>query len=105
MLFLIITNILLLGAGAYLGYRVWYLAGAVADIQEQDDDVSKYIESLEVTNQFMYTKIVEAYENMKRVDLRGAFAAEDEVGTTFDMLKEIVETLKDQFDAESQENK
>ena len=42
---------------------------------------------------------------MKRVDLRGAFAAEDEVGTTFDMLKEIVETLKDQFNAESQENK
>ena len=60
MLFLIITNILLLGVSMYLGYRVWYLAGAVADIQEQDEDVTEYIESLEVTNQFMYTKVVEA---------------------------------------------
>ena len=40
---------------------------------------------------------------MNRVDLRGAFAAEDEVGTTFDMLKEVIETLKDEFDGTSQE--
>ena len=105
MLFLIITNILLLGVAAYLGYRVWYLAGAVADIQEQDDDVTAYIESLEVANQFMYSKVAEAYENIQRVDSKGAFAAEDEVGTTFEMIKEIVETLKDEFNAESQENK
>lgn len=103
MAFLIITNILLLVVAAYLAYRVWYLAGAVADLQEQDDDVNEYIESLEVTNQYMYTKIVESYENIKRVDLRGAFAAEDEVGTTFDMLKEVIETLKDEFDGTSQE--
>jgi len=102
MLFLIITNILLLGVAAYLGYRVWYLAGVVGDIQEQTDD---YVKALEGTNEYMYGQIVQAYENMQRVDSRGAFAAEDEVGTTFDMLKEIVETLKDQFDAESQENK
>ena len=103
MTFLIITTILLLVVASYLAYRVWYLAGAVADLQEQDDEVSEYIESLEVTNQYMYTKIVESYENIKRVDLRGAFAAEDEVGTTFDMLKEVIETLKDEFDGTSQE--
>lgn len=103
MTFLIITNILLLGVAAYLAFRVWYLAGAVADLQEQDDDVNQYIESLEVTNQYMYTKIVESYDNIKRVDSRGAFAAEDEVGTTFDMLKEVIETLKDEFDGTSQE--
>lgn len=103
MTFLIITNILLLGVAVYLAFRVWYLAGAVADLQEQDDDVNQYIESLEVTNQYMYTKIVESYDNIKRVDSRGAFAAEDEVGTTFDMLKEVIETLKDEFDGTSQE--
>ena len=103
MIFLVITTILLLGISTYLGYRVWYLAGAVADIQDQGDDVNEYIEALELTNQYMYSKIVAAYEVMNRVDLRGAFAAEEEVGTTFDMLKEVIETLKDEFDGTSQE--
>jgi hypothetical protein len=105
MLFFIITTILLLGVSIYLGYRVWYLAGAVADLQEQDLDVTDYIESLEVTNRYMYSKIIESYENMKRVDQRGAFEAEDEVGTTFEMLKEIIETLKEEFDGPSEEEK
>lgn len=105
MLFFIITTILLLGVSTYLGYRVWYLAGAVADLQEQDLDVNDYVESLEVTNRYMYSKIIESYENMKRVDQRGAFEAEDEVGTTFEMLKEIIETLKEEFDGPSEEEK
>lgn len=103
MLLFIITSILLFASCMYLGYRVWYLAGIVADLQEQDDDTLTYIESLEVTNQYMYKQIVAAYEMMNRIDLRGAFAAEDEVGTTFDMLKEVIETLKDEFDGTSQE--
>lgn len=103
MIFFIITTTLLTTLCAYLGYRVWFLAGAVADLQEQDDDVTTYIESLELTNRYMYSKIVESYENMKRVDQRGAFEAEDEVGTTFEMLKEIIENLKEEFDGPSEE--
>jgi hypothetical protein len=102
MLFFIITAILLLGVSTYLGYRVWFLAGVVGDIQEQTDE---YVESLEATNRYMYSKIIQSYENMKRVDQRGAFEAEDEVGTTFEMLKEIIETLKEEFDGPSEEEK
>lgn len=102
MIFLIITNILLLGVSVYLGYRVWYLAGIVGDIQEQTDE---YINTLEHTNEYMYNRIVQSYDNIKRIDLRGAFAAEDEVGTTFDMLKEIIESLKEEFDGSSKEEK
>jgi len=98
MIFLIVTSILLLGISTYLGYRVWYMAGVIADIQEQDDEASSYIESLEITNRFMYSKIVQAHETMARIDSLGAFAAEDEVGTTFDMLKEIIESLKEELD-------
>jgi cell division protein FtsB len=103
MLFFIITATLLFSISLYLGYRVWYLAGIVADLQEQNEDTESYIESIEMINQYMYTRIVSAHENMNRVDTRGAFAAEDEVGTTFDMLKEIIETLKEEFDGTSQE--
>ncbi len=100
MLFLIITNILLLGVSTYLGYRVWYLAGVVGDIQEQTDD---YVKALEGTNEYMYDQIVQAYENMKRIDHLGAFESEDEAGTTFNLLAETITNLKEQFDAESQE--
>jgi len=105
MLFFIITTIILLAVSSYLGYRVWYLAGIVADLQEQDSDVNEYVESLELTNRYMYSRIAESYENMKRVDSRGAFEAEDEVGTTFEMLKEIIETLKEEFDGPSEKEK
>ena len=54
MVFFIITTILLAGTCTYLGYRTWFLAGAVTDLQEQDEDVTKYIESLEATNLYMY---------------------------------------------------
>ena len=51
----------------------------------------------------MYSQIVQAYENMKRIDHLGAFESEDEAGTTFQMLAETITNLKEQFDAESQE--
>ena len=105
MLFFIITTILLLGTSTYLGYRVWFLAGAVADLQEQDSDVTTYIESLEATNIYMYDKITQAHTKMQEIDLKGAFEAEDEVGTTFEMLKEVVELLKNEFANDAQEEK
>jgi hypothetical protein len=105
MIFFIITTILLTALSVYLGYRVWFLAGAVADLQEQDTDVTTYIESLEATNLYMYDTILKSYKKMQDVDLKGAFEAEDEVGTTFQMLKEVIETLKEQFIDDTQEEK
>ena len=42
----------------YLAYRVWYLAGVIADSQDLDSSNIEYIEGLELTNQYMYDKIV-----------------------------------------------
>jgi hypothetical protein len=98
MIFLIITSLLLLGASIYAGVRIWYLAGTLADAQE-------YIEELEVTNRYMYSRITEAYDVMKQIDRLGAFAEEDEAGTTFQLLNEVITELKETFDGEAQEEK
>lgn len=75
----------------YLGYRTWYLAGSLAEAQE-------YIEDLESTNQFMYDRIAQSYDAMKQIDRLGAFESEDEAGTTFQLLNQVVVELKEQFD-------
>ena len=100
MLFFIITTILLLGVSTYLGYRVWYLAGVVGDIQEQTDD---YVRALEASNMYMYDQIKKSYDAMQEIDRLGAFESEDETGTTFQLLKQVITELKEQFDAEAEE--
>ena len=94
----IILFILTGGIAGYFGARMWFLAGKLADAQE-------YIEELELTNEFMYGKIASSYEAMIEIDRLGAFESEDEAGTTFQLLKEVVTELKGQFDGEAQEKK
>jgi hypothetical protein len=98
MIFLFITTISLLGASIYAGFRVWYLAGSLADAQE-------YIEELEVTNRYMYSKILSAHDAMQQIDRLGAFEKDDEAGTTFQLLTEVITELKETFDGEAQEEK
>lgn len=96
MIFLIISCIALLGGLIYAGSRAYYLAGTLAEAQE-------YIEELELTNEFMYSRIAQSYEVMQQIDRLGAFEAEDEAGTTFALLKETITELKETFDGEAQE--
>jgi hypothetical protein len=92
--FLIIT----IAVASYLGYRAYYLAGALAEAQE-------YIEELELTNEYMYSKIEASYATLKEIDHKGAFEAEDETGTTFQLLLQTITELKDQFNGETSEEK
>lgn len=87
--------VILLLTAIYLSFRVWYLAGSLAEAQE-------YIEELESTNQFMYERIAQSYNAMKQIDRLGAFESEDEAGTTFELLKQVVVELKEQFDGSSE---
>lgn len=98
MIYLAILSILLFLGVLYMGYRAYYLAGLLADAQD-------YIEELEVTNTYMFSKIEESYNTMQEIDRLGSFEAEDEAGTTFQMLKETITELKDLFDGEAQEKK
>jgi hypothetical protein len=94
----IILFVIATGTSVYLGYRAYYLAGKIADAQE-------YIEELELTNEYMYGKIVQSHDIMKQIDRLGAFEAEDEAGTTFQLLNEVITELKEQFDGTTQEEK
>jgi hypothetical protein len=98
MIFLIILCISSLGGLTYAGFRAYYLAGILADAQE-------YIEQLELTNEYMYSRISQSYDVMQEIDRLGAFEAEDEAGTTFALLKETITELKETFDGEAQEEK
>jgi hypothetical protein len=40
---------------------------------------------------------------MQKIDRLGAFEAEDEAGTTFDLLKQVINELKEEFDGQSEE--
>ena len=94
-----IIIILLLTAGlSYVTFRAWGIAGTLAEAQE-------YIEELELTNEYMYGRIVDAYDNMKQIDHKGAFESEDEAGTTFNMLLETITELKETFNGEETEEK
>jgi hypothetical protein len=98
MIFLAILCVLLFGSTLYFGWRAYYLAGSVSDAQD-------YIEELELTNEYMYSRISQSYDVMQEIDRLGAFEAEDEAGTTFALLKETITELKETFDGEAQEEK
>ena len=98
MIFLAILCVLLFSSTLYFGYRAYYLAGQVSDAQE-------YIEELELTNEYMYARISDSFSKMKEIDRLGAFEADDESGTTFSLLNEVITNLKTQFDGEAQEEK
>lgn len=98
MIWIIVLIVLLLSGIGYTSYRIWYLAGVLAEAQE-------YIEELEVTNRYMYSKISESYDIMQNIDRLGAFEKDDEAGTTFQLLTQVIQELKEQFDGEAQEEK
>jgi len=53
----------------------------------------------------MYNKIQQSHDAMKRIDRSGAFEKDDETGTTFELLSDVIEKLKEEFDAQEEEEK
>jgi hypothetical protein len=51
----------------------------------------------------MYGRIEKSYDAMKQIDRLGAFESEDEAGTTFSLLNEVVTELKQEFNGSSEE--
>jgi len=54
---------------------------------------------------YYFSKIYETYDVMKQIDRLGAFESEDEAGTTFQLLNEVITELKEQFDGEEEKEK
>jgi hypothetical protein len=94
----IIFLILLSAGNIYFIWRAFTLANVTADQEE-------YIEELEDMSQYMYDQIKESYNEMKKIDYKGAFEEDDEAGTTFSMLKNVINNLEKEFNAEKKESK
>ena len=96
-IFLSLSTLLFMSGFGYFAYRAYILAGILADQQE-------YTEQVELTNNFMYSKIVESYSKMQEIDRLGAFEKDDESGTTFQLRKQTIDELKAEFDGTQEEN-
>lgn len=75
---------------AYFAFRAYVLAGIVADQEE-------YIKQVESFAQSSLESIKETYESIKEIDHKGAFESDDEVGTTFKILKQTIDSLYGQY--------
>jgi cell division protein FtsB len=98
MIIVILLCVILAGSTGYFIYRAYVLAGLLADQLE-------YTEQVEQLSEYMYRMIDEAHRNMKQIDRLGAFETEDETGTTFQLLKEVIDNLNDEFNGTQEENK
>jgi hypothetical protein len=93
MIALILISTVTTGAAVYFSYRAYILAGVLADT----DDL---FESIQQTNEYMYSRIQQSYDAMQQIDRIGAFEKDDEAGTTFALLKQVIEELKEEFDGQ-----
>ena len=95
-IFLSISCILLLIISVYIGYRAYILAGIMSDQRE-------YLDQLEFTYGMLLDKTAAAYEEMKRIDVKGSFESDDEVGTTFALLKQVIDDLYEEANGPQKE--
>jgi len=93
---LLITCIILLIAVIYFIYRGYILAGLL-------EDQIDYTNQIEELSEYMYRSIDHAHENLKRIDRLGAFEKDDESGTTFSLLKEVLTNLNEEFNGTQEE--
>jgi competence protein ComGC len=55
--------------------------------EQLEDTLIETLEDIQI-------KIEKAYEDMQNADLRGSFESDDEVGSSFKEIKDIIENLK-----------
>ena len=83
-------------AAGYFGYRAYMLAGVVADDRE-------YLEQLEFTYAMLLDRVRQSYDEMQRIDSKGAFESDDEAGTTFALLKQVIDDLYEESNGTQKE--
>lgn len=103
MVIFILTTAFAVVAAIYFGRRAYILAGLLADSESSRTADQEYYESIESVNEYMYTQVESAYNKMTEIDRLGAFATDDESGTTFNLLNEVITNLYTEFNGE--ENK
>lgn len=80
-----IILIIILSFGLLLsGYIIWNL---LKKLEKLEDVITDY----DTTLQYTTDKLIAMYMAMKEIDSTGAFESDDEVGSTFKDLKELIE--------------
>ena len=102
MVIFILTITFAVVAAIYFGRRAYILAGLLADSESARTADQEYYESIESVNEYMFSQIESTYNKMTEIDRLGAFANDDEAGTTFDLLNEVITNLKEQFDGQEE---
>jgi hypothetical protein len=87
MIILITISVTLLIISTILFFRGFNL---IERIEELEDEVSLY----ELRNEETKEALESMLEQMREIDLRGSFESDDEVGTVFTELKDIIEKYK-----------
>lgn len=95
-IFLSIISIISLAGFIYFLHRGYVLAGLLADAEDYNRD-------MEQLSNYMFRSIEAAYMEMKQIDRLGAFESDDESGTTFKLLLQVVEELHEEFNGTPQE--
>jgi hypothetical protein len=85
-----IILVILLGISIFVNVN---LLNKLERREDDEDEAMEYIKQLETWIQNFQQDITKAYNNMKQIDSRGSFEADDEVGTTFKMLKGIIDEI------------
>jgi len=65
----------------------------IRNLNRQNEQYQDYIEEELTKSDLIRTRVERAYERMQDVDIRGSFESDDEVGSAFSELKEIIEEL------------
>jgi len=76
-------------------YVIFNLLRKVEKITEQLEESGKDIQNV-------YSEVDKAYSEMKAIDSKGGFQADDEVGTIFQSLKEVIYILGDKYGSDNE---
>ncbi len=82
----------MIALGGSVLLNIVFLIG-LRNLNRQNEQYQDYIEEELSKSDTIRSKVERAYERMQDVDIRGSFEADDEVGSAFTELKEIIEEL------------
>lgn len=83
MLFEILTGILTLSTLTL----IYIVRNLLLQNEQLEDTLIETLEDVQL-------KVEKAYQDLQNADIRGSFESDDEVGSTFKEIKDIVENLK-----------
>jgi hypothetical protein len=90
-----VALIILLGL---FGGSLFVIRNLIIKLEDADDaieEADEYVKEMEEWITTFRSQVTEAYDKMKQLDTKGAFESEDEVGSVFKGLSDIIYKLNE----------